>query len=155
MNDADELSAALPDGFAQQKATVAGREVVVREMTIVQSLGISPRMAPVIAALQPHYADGGEGVSSDTVMAALEAHPDVALDLLALSTGQPVEWLSALPERAGGHLLLLCVMVHVPFFVSRLERAYQSRAQLDLLSAARALAKSSPASSATDTTKPH
>lgn len=155
MDDADDLSAALPEAFAQEKVTVAGREVVVREMTIVQSLGIAARMAPVIVALQPHYADGGGGVTLGTVKAALEAHPDVYLELLALSTGQPVEWLSALPERTGAHLLTLCVGVHVPFFVSRLEEAYQSRAQLDLLSAARALAKSSPASSATDTTRPH
>ncbi len=105
--------------------------------------------------VQPHYADGGDGVGSDTVMAALEAHPDVALELLAASTGQSVEWLGALPERDGANLLMLCVVVHVPFFVARLERAYQSRAQLDLLNAARALAKSSPASSATDMTKPH
>ena len=154
-SDADDLTAAFPAAFQEQKATVAGREIVVREMTLVQSLGIAARMAPVFAALQPHYADGGDGVGSDTVMAALEAHPDVALELLAASTGQSVEWLGALPERDGANLLMLCVVVHVPFFVARLERAYQSRAQLDLLNAARALAKSSPASSATDMTKPH
>lgn len=153
MDDADDITAAFPPEFSKQTATVGGREVVVREMTLVQSLGIAPRLAPVLAALQPHYSE--EGISSDTVMAALEAHPDVALELLALATGQPVDWLASLPERAGGHLLLLCVGVHVNFFVSRLERAYQSRAQLAQLNAARALAKSSPGSSATDTTKPH
>lgn len=155
MSDPDDLTAAFPADFNEERATVAGRELVVREITTVQSLGIASRMRPVIAVLLPHYGDDGAGVGSDTVIAALEAHPDVAMDLLALSTGQPAEWLGALPESAGSHLLLLCVKVHVPFFVSRLELAYQSRAQLDLLSAARALARSSPASSATDTTKPH
>ncbi len=152
--DPDDLTAAFP-AFNQVTAMVGEREIVVREMTTVQSLGLSARMAPVIAALQPLYGDGREGISGDTVMAALEAHPDAALEMLALSTGQPVEWLAALPESIGSYLLMLCVGVHVPFFVSRLERAYQSQAQRDLLNAAQALAKSSPGSSATGTAKPH
>lgn len=147
--DADDLSILFPT----REATIAGRAVTVRELTFPQSMALNARMAPVIEALLPHYL--GEGIDSDTVMDVLSAQPDVALELLALSTGQPVEWLAALPESEGMQLLLLCVAVHVPFFGRRLEMRHQARAQIAALAAARELASFSPASSATDTPRPH
>lgn len=150
-HDADDLTTL----FSTREATIAGRAVTVRELTFPQSMALNARMAPVIEALLPHYGAEGDGIDSDTLMAALAAQPDVALELLTLSTGQPAEWLAALPEHEGMHLLLLCVAVHIPFFARRLEMRHQARAQIAALAAARELASCSPASSATGTTKPH
>lgn len=109
--DADDLTTL----FSTREATIAGRAVTVRELTFPQSMALNARMAPVIEALLPHYGAEGDGIDSDTLLAALAAQPDVALEMLTLSTGQPAEWLAALPEHEGMHLLLLCVAVHVPF----------------------------------------
>ena len=147
--EADDLSVLFPT----REATIAGRAVTVRELTFPQSMAISGRLTPVIDALAPHY--GSDGIDSDLVMATLSAHADVTLELLALSTGQPPDWLAALHEHEGMHLLLLCMEVHIPFFARRLELRHQARAQIAALAAARELASCSPASSATGTPKPH
>ena len=148
-SSADDLSVLFPS----RVATVAGREVTVRELTFPQSMAMSAGLTPVIDALIPHY--GADGIDSDLVMAILSEHAEVTLELLALSTGQPQDWLAGLPEHDGMHLLLLCMEVHIPFFGRRLELRHQARAQTAALAAARELASSSPASSATGTTRPH
>lgn len=153
MSDRDQADADVL--FPDRQITIAGRPVTIHELTLRQSLALQAPMQPVIDALLPHYGADGAGVDSDTVLAALAAHPDATLELLAQCTGEPVDWLATLPEHEGMQLLLLCVSVHVPFFVRPLELRCQSQAQTAALAAARNLASCSPASSAMGTIKPH
>lgn len=106
---------------------VGGRTLTVHELTLRQSLQVHARMAPVMRALAPHYAEGGDGVGVETVLAALAAEPDLACELLALCTGQEESWIAGLPERDGTHLMLTFIAVHIPFFVTRLELWSQQR----------------------------
>lgn len=140
--------------FSARQATVAGRELTVRELTFTQSMTIGARLQPVIDTLLPHYGPDGAGVDSDAVIAALSANPDAALEMLSLSTGQPVAWLAGLPEHDGTYLLLLCVAVHIPFFATRLELRHQTR-RLTVPTVAKASARSSRGSSATGTRQAH
>lgn len=151
MSDTDDQAILFP----ARELTIAGRPVTINELTLRQSLALQAPMQPVIDALLPHYGLQGAGVDSDTVLAALAAHPDATLQLLAQCTGEPVDWLADLPEHEGMQLLLVCVSVHVPFFVRPLELRCQAQAQTAALAAARNLANCSPASSATGTIKPH
>lgn len=142
--EADDLDALLPE----RTVTVAGRALTVRELTLRQSLQVHWAIKPVIAELAPAYAPGGSGVGVDTLFDALSLYPDVAIALLSHATGEPVDWLVTLPESQSTPLLLAFIGLHIPFFATRLELAHQ-------MTAAQALAKSSPVLSATGTTAPH
>lgn len=106
--------------FPERTVRVDGRDVTVHELTFGQSLRVTAQLAPVLDALAPDYAPGGPGVTVEKIVTALAAHPDVALALLTATTGQDAAWLADLPEAGGYLLLLTCVAVHIPFFVTRL-----------------------------------
>lgn len=149
----DDLSILYP----QREITVGGRALTVHELTFEQSLRLHATVAPLLDLLATHY-DSPAGIGSDTVIDALAQHPQVACALLAAATGQPAEWIGALPEHEGYLLMMVFVGVHVPFFVARLEtRAVSARAvkALAAMQAAKTSAKSSRGSSATGTPTTH
>lgn len=138
---------------AQETLQIAGRAVTVRELTFGQSLALHGDIAPVIAALLPRY-DSAEGIDSEHIIDAMAVWPDLALRLLALTTGESADWLQALSEREGYLVLLHFARVNAPFFVTRLEMALQTaRARRDRM--ATIPAPSLPALSATDTAPMH
>ena len=142
--DAVTLDVLAPERTCQ----VAGRTLTVRELTLRDALRFHQRLTPVVDALLPAYGPGGDGVGTDSVVAALAAHPDLTCDLLAAATGEPPEWFAGLPEREGMVALYTFIAVHVPFFATRLELGHQAATRP-------AWPKSSPASSATDTGPRH
>ena len=142
--DAATLDVLAPERTCQ----VAGRTLTVRELTLRDALTFHARLGPVIDALLPAYGHDGAGVGTDDVLCALAAHPDLACDLLAATTGESADWFAALPERDGMLALLTFIAVHVPFFATRLELGHQAATRP-------AWPKPSPGSSGTDTGPRH
>ncbi len=141
--------------FSSRQVTVAGRELTVRELSFEQSMAINACMQPVIDALVPHYGPAGDGVDSDLAVTTLNAHPDAAIELMHLSTGQPRPWLAGLPEHIGTPLLMRVVEVNIHFFASRLELRHQARQRIAAPTPTKAPARSSRGSSATGTRQAH
>ncbi|MDN6856985.1 hypothetical protein QO207_10335 [Pseudomonas sp. CAN2814] len=115
----NSLEVLLPD----RQLTVGGIKVTVRELTFREQLANNYLLAPMADALSAIPAEQLEGLDSiNVIYDALALYSDSLSELLAISCGQPVEWVDALPPTDGEALVLSWWMVNSGFFVRRLWR---------------------------------
>lgn len=115
----NSLEVLLPD----RQLTVGGIEVTVRELTFREQLTNNYLLAPMADVLSAIPAEQLEGQDSiNVIYDALALYADSLSELLAISCGQPVEWVDALPPADGEALILSWWMVNSGFFVRRLWR---------------------------------
>ncbi|WP_258166786.1 DUF6631 family protein, partial [Pseudomonas sp. 17072548] len=90
----DSLSVLFPD----RQLAVGGVEVTVRELSFSEQLRHNHLLAPLadaLAAVPPEQLDGPESIN--VIFDALARHADALRELLAISCGQSVDWVDALP----------------------------------------------------------
>lgn len=118
----------------------------MRELTFSEQLRHNHLLAPLadaLAAVPPEQLDGPESIN--VIFDALARHADALRELLAISCGQSVDWVDALPADDGEALVLTWWTVNSGFFVRRL---WRPRLLAMALGNRRPGAESSPISSA-------
>ncbi|MEI1029104.1 DUF6631 family protein [Pseudomonas aeruginosa] len=141
----DSLSVLFPD----RQLAVGGVEVTVRELSFSEQLRHNHLLAPLadaLAAVPPEQLDGPESIN--VIFDALARHADALRELLAISCGQSVDWVDALPADDGEALVLTWWTVNNGFFVRRL---WRPRLLAMALASSPPGAESSPTSSAPGT----
>lgn len=140
----DELEILFPDITLTLRTPQGEEEVEVREFRFGQAGRVMPIARPLLQEFASLDAEGSE-------LHELQAkHWGAFLQLLALATGKPVEWIEALPDEAGEAISNAFWQVNAPFFARRLV------AEAQMLKHEHNLRMSSIASSApaTDATPP-
>ncbi|UIO45633.1 DUF6631 family protein [Pseudomonas aeruginosa] len=115
----DSLSVLFPD----RQLTVGGVEVTVRELSFSEQLRHNHLLAPLgdsLAAIPPQKMDSPESIN--VIFDALALHADALRELIAISCGQSMDWVDALPPDEGEALVLTWWEVNNGFFVRRLWR---------------------------------
>lgn len=126
----DDLEVLHPE----RRATIAGREVTVREYGFVEGLRLQPLVEPIVADLQTLL--GGGVPTLEAVLAVLGRHADRVVALLAVAADVDEEWVAGLSQDDGHLLLMLWWGANGPF--------YLRAAAMRRLAAARAGATSTP-----------
>ena len=140
----DDLAVLFPD----HQITIDGQALTVRELRFEEQLTHQHLLRPVadaFSAMTPEQFADPDSVNA--VLDLLAAHWASVRQLVALSCGQPVEWIGTLRPQDGEALLLTWWAANQGFFVRRLLRPVLVRQAIG-----RAGAASSPASSQPGTT---
>ncbi|MCP8465190.1 hypothetical protein NK553_14655 [Pseudomonas sp. ZM23] len=109
--------------FPDRQLTVGGVDLTVRELTFSEQLRHNHLLAPMadaLAAIPPEQLEGPDSIN--VIFDALALYADSLRELLAISCGQSVAWIDALPPGDGEALILSWWMVNSSFFVRRLWR---------------------------------
>jgi len=110
--------------FPEQHVSVGGRDLVVRELTFAEQMRYGHLMAPIAQTLTTIPSDQVEGVDGvNVIYDALASHAEALVELVAVSCGQPVEWVAELRPVEGENLLLTWWGVNQGFFLRRVQRA--------------------------------
>lgn len=115
----NELEVLFPD----RPLTVGGCDLIVREISFEEQLRNNHLLAPLadaFAAIPPHELSGPASINR--VMDLLATHWEGVRQLVALSCGQTVEWVSSLRPEEGEELLLTWWVANQSFFIRRLWR---------------------------------
>lgn len=136
--------------YPEQRATIAGRAVVMREYSFAETL----QLAQPIAALS----DALTGVAMaqafhdmDSLRGAFGAQGDAMLTLIAAACDQPRPWVAQLSGNDGESLMLMWWGVNYAFFLRRVLTSVQLLKARQLQEAGGVT--SSPASSPLDMTR--
>lgn len=117
--DDASLEVLLPD----RRLMVGERELIVRELRFEEQLHHNHLLVPIataLAALTQQTLEGADSINA--VYDVLAANADALRELMALSCGQPQEWIAQLAPADGEALLLTWWTVNSGFFVRRLWR---------------------------------
>lgn len=109
--------------FPDRQLTVGGIKVTVRELTFSEQLRHNHLLAPladILATIPSEQLEGPDSIN--VIYDALALYADALRELLAISCGQSVAWVDALPPSDGEALLLSWWLVNSSFFVRRLLR---------------------------------
>lgn len=129
--EADDLEVLHPE----RVATIAGREVTVREYGFVEGLRLQSLVGPIVADLEGLL---GAGLPSlEAVLELLGRHAEAVARLMAVAADVDEEWVNGLSQDDGYLLMMLWWGANGPFY---LRRAAMQR----MAAAARAGATSMP-----------
>ncbi len=98
---------------------LGGREVKVRAFRFLEGLRATPIARPLIDDLHETLTKGRE-VDPGAILDLLGRHGAVWVELIAISTGESIEWLSALSDAEGMSLAMTFWGVNKHFFTTRL-----------------------------------
>jgi Family of unknown function (DUF6631) len=140
----NELEILHPD----QEIELAGEKITVREFRFGESLKLTPKVQPMIAAMSDSLTD--KDAASETLVVMAGDYSDLFLELIEVSTGKSREWIEALTDADGMTLLSAFWQVNRPFFMRRLLLHSTAR----MVAERSPSANSTPDSSPTDTAKP-
>lgn len=131
----------------ERLATIAGRQVVVREYGFVEGLRLQGQFLPFADDLYACMKDT-RSAELNEIIELIGRHADLVTELIAISADVEVDWVRRLNDTDGSNLLFLWWAVNAPFFVRRVF----GRLSADLaLAAQRVGATSMPSSSSMDT----
>ncbi len=119
---AQDLGVLFPD----QRAQIAGRDIVMREPSWVEELKLDLDLDPVIEELSQL---GQDGVERDpmALQRIVWRHKDVMLEMMALCAGVERGWIEGLNSSDGRRLCTLFWAVNAHFFGERLALRRASR----------------------------
>lgn len=140
---ADDLQVLHPE----LQATIAGREITVREYGFVEGMRLRPLLQPFLDDLHAIVA-GGSLPPLEHITTLLGTHIDAVIEAVATAADLEVEWLTtpARTQDEGQHLLMLWWAANGPFYV----RSVFSRIAADHAVSRHAGATSTPSSSTPD-----
>ncbi|WP_074919334.1 DUF6631 family protein [Ectopseudomonas toyotomiensis] len=130
-----------------RSATIAEREVVVREYGFVEGMQMLAMLEPLLVDLQDMMANTKplDFHSSSTLFAK---HMEIITYAIAVSADVEVEWLGQLNQEDGYHLLMLWWGVNGPFYIRTVrDRVIVERAAAQSAAKAGAGQTSTPPSS--------
>lgn len=123
MNES-ELQTLLPEATV----TIDGGKVTLHEYTFTEGLQVDRIAQPLIDGLQHLFLDGdAEDLAISELSAVFGEHPQIMVQMLAISTGQPEEWVAGLDDNSGQVLLMAWWTVNRHFFVRRLVKELAKR----------------------------
>ncbi len=112
---AQDPTAALEILHPERTATIAGREIVVREYGFVESMRLHDLIQPILADLRTAVEAGGVP-TLDTVLGVLAGHSDAIVQLLARAADVEPEWVAGLSSPDGEALLFMWWGANGPFW---------------------------------------
>lgn len=134
--------------FADEEITLAGESIVVREFRYSDGLKAAALARPLFVDLREMMQNQAADIEAEALDCLIGTHHGIWMQLIAMSTGQTVEWVQALPDRHGVALSMAFWRVNGPFVTRRLVLAGAVAAGLERLFRSR---RSSRSSSAPDT----
>ncbi len=126
----DELQALHPE----QKITLAGRQLTMREYGFVEGLRVRAQQRPFLDALHALLTRGGSEFTYEAIQDLLAEHHEAVRVMVAQAAGVEPEWVDGLSDTDGSDLLLLWWAVNSGFFLRRVfNRIHQDLMRIKLL----------------------
>ncbi len=116
-----------------RSATIAGREVVVREYGFVEGMKMLGMLEPFLADLKQLMEDD-QPLTVAACSVLFSQHMDVITEAVAVAADVDVEWLAELSQDDGYHLIMLWWTANGPFYI----RTARNRIFADRVERARA-----------------
>lgn len=113
---AQDPTAALEILHPERIATIARREIVMREYGFVESMRLHDLIQPILLDLRTAVEAGGVP-TLDTVLGVLAGHSDAIVQLLARGADVEPEWVAGLSAPDGEALLYLWWGANGPFWL--------------------------------------
>ncbi len=123
---ADNLGILFPD----IKATVAGKEITMRELRFGEQLQYHQLMQPIATHFDNYNLEGNIDDSANNVLDILKLEYQNVIQLIAISCRQSIEWIKSVPAAEGEELMLLWWATNSRFFIRRQMRKAQLKAHL-------------------------
>ena len=117
VNDGDALEILHPERIA----TIAGRQITVREYGFVESMRLHGFIQPILGDLRALVVAGGVP-NLDDVLGVLARHDEAIVQLLARAADVEPEWIAGLSSADGELLLYLWWGVNGPFWLGGVVR---------------------------------
>lgn len=112
MSDAEIL-------FPDETIEVGGKSVTVREFRYVEGLKAAAIARPFLAGLRAFISEREE-IDPESLDALIGVHSDVWVQLISISTREPIDWLVNLSDEDGLELSMTFWRVNASFFTRRL-----------------------------------
>lgn len=122
---------------------LAGETIAVNEFDIKKGLQATPYLEAILEDLRILFTQNGDYTIPE-VERVFAKHTDAFLNLLALSTGKPIDWISNLKGHEGFALFIHFWTANQPFFRTRILAAIKTREVDDRLKAIRNTPRSHP-----------
>ena len=106
--------------FSEQQLEIKGEKLTVREFSFIEGLRVNQMVRPFIKSMRHVFTEEDKDSDFSSMSAVFSDHMDVLIDLMSISTGQPVEWFSTLSDTEGQTLLMAFWSVNKAFFINRL-----------------------------------
>lgn len=106
--------------------TIDGRDIEVREFRYEEGLRAAAIARPIITAMRDMLPENDSEIDLTALEQIMGDNAQAWMELIALSTGQDVDWLRSLSDRDGLNLSILFWEVNAPFFTRRLVLAAAS-----------------------------
>ena len=130
--------------FNERQLTIGDRDVTVREFAFLEGLRAQVLARPMLKDLRIHFESGD--ADPEDIALLMEGHAEEWLEICALASGEPAEWIAKLPSSQGEQLSLAVWEVCSDFFMRSLEKMLRIRLTVRAQAAA-ALATSSSSES--------
>lgn len=108
--------------FPDQTLEVGGEQVTVREFRYAEGLQAAVIGKPIMTTLR-RLIQGDDEIDAEAIDDLIAEHADTWMQLISLSTGKGVEWISKLGNDDGMLLSMVFWEVNGPFFMKRLVMA--------------------------------
>lgn len=124
----DEIAILFPDISLTLRTAQGEEEITVKEFRFGQAGRVMPIARPILQDFV------GLDIESVDLHGLQAKHWDAYIELLAISTGKPRDWIEALPDAAGEAISNAFWQVNAGFFTRRLvAEAQMLRAELSSL----------------------
>lgn len=110
--------------YPERDGTVAGVSVLMHEYTWAEGLE-HHALVDTLTDAMTGIALAGDFHDLDSLRAAFGKNKEVLFQLIAIASGQPVEWIAGLNDIEGERLFLLWWGVNADFFLRRVLRSVQ------------------------------
>lgn len=109
---ADDLQTLHPE----RSATIAGRQVTVREYGFIEGLGLRPKAQPLLDDLYAQIAEG-HIPELEEILVLLGQHHLLIQELVAVAADVEPQWVASLNQDQGYQLLMMWWGANGPFYV--------------------------------------
>lgn len=120
MRESDDLTVLFPDQTLTLRTPQGEEQVTVREFRFGQAGEVIPIARPLLEDFAGLDVEAGSLDDLAPLFELQAKHWAAFLELVAIATGRPREWVEALPDADGQRLAVAFWQVNTPFFVRRL-----------------------------------
>lgn len=125
--------AAPPDAAAEleilhpeRTASIAGRNLTMREYGFVEGLKLRPVMQPLLDDLFQVATESAALPDLESIMGILAAHHEAVIELMAQAADVEPDWVVGLGQQDGYHLMMLWWAVNGAFFINTVVQRMQA-----------------------------
>lgn len=119
--------------FPDREVTIAGKTFMMRELRFAQQLQYQPLLQPINKQFDQIKLDEQPiEDSANNVLDILTLEYESVIQLMAICSGQSVQWIKSLPSSEGEELILFWWATNSRFFIRRQIRKAQLKMQMNL-----------------------